>query len=69
MHPSKLYPDKKGLPPAEIASLRNKNSQDGLAYERKSGQQGFVWAFIIMAIDGAVFAIHWRIARRAEHTG
>ena len=64
-----VYPDKKGLPAAELAKLREKNRQDALAYERKTGQQGFVWAFIILAIDGAVYAIHWRIARRAERNG
>ena len=61
-----VYPDKKGLPPAELAILREKHRQEALAYERKTGQQGFVFAFIILAIDGAVYAIHWRIARRAE---
>jgi hypothetical protein len=61
-----VYPDKKGLPPAEIASLRESYRQQGLSAERKSGQQGFVWAFIILTIDVAVYAIHWRIARRAE---
>lgn len=60
------HPDKKGLLPAEIASLREKYRQEAIAYERKTGQQGFVWAFIILAIDAAVYAIHWRLARRAE---
>ncbi len=61
-----VYPDKKGLPPEEIASLREKYRHEALAYERKTGQQGFVWAFIILAIDAVVYAIHWRIARRTE---
>jgi hypothetical protein len=61
-----VYPDKKGLPLAEISAFREKYRQDGLAAERKTGQQGFVFAFIILVIDGAVYTIHWRIARRAE---
>ncbi len=61
-----VYPDKKGLPPAEIANLRESYRQQALSAERKSGQQGFVWAFIILTIDAAVYAIHWRIARRTE---
>ena len=58
------YPDKKGLPPAEIATFRATQQHEALAEERKTGQQGFVWAFIILVIDAAVYAIHWRIARR-----
>jgi hypothetical protein len=61
-----VYPDKKGLPTAELTILREKHWQEALAYERKTGQQGFLFAFIILAIDGAVYAIHWRIARRGE---
>lgn len=61
-----VYPDKKDLPPAEIATLREKYRRDALWAERKSGQQGFVWAFIILTIDAAAYAIHWRLARRAE---
>ena len=61
-----VYPDKKGLPVAEIAALREKYHHDALSAERKTGQHGFVWAFIILAIDAAVYAIHWRIARRTE---
>jgi hypothetical protein len=61
-----IYPDKKGLPPEEITSLREKYRQDTYAYERQSGQQGLVFALIIVVIDAAVYAIHWRIARRAE---
>ena len=63
------HPDKKELPPAELAIVREKYRQEALAYERKTGQQGFVWAFIILVIDGAVYAVHWRIARRAEPKG
>jgi hypothetical protein len=61
-----IYPDQKDLPPAEIATLREKYQRDALSAERKSGQQGFVWAFIILTIDAAAYAIHWRLARPAE---
>lgn len=60
------YPDKKDLPPAEITALREQHRRDALAAERKTGQQGFTWALIILVIDTAVYGIHWRLARRSE---
>ncbi len=60
------YPDKKGIGPMEIANFRESQRREALSTERKTGQQGFVYALIILAIDAAVYAIHWRIARRVE---
>lgn len=57
------HPDKKDLPPAERAALREEYRQSALSAERRSAQQRFVFESIIILIDIVVYAVHWRIAR------
>ena len=61
------YPDKKGLPADEIKRLREQASGDALTGERRAAEQSEVFVLIILAIDSAVFAVHWRIAQRVGY--
>jgi len=60
------HPDKKDLPKRELTALREKYREDALQEERHGAQQRFVFEAIILVIDVVVYAVHWRIARRAE---
>lgn len=60
------YPDKKDLPAAERAKIREEQQRLAIQYERRSALQTLVWVAIIATIDGVVYALHWRLARRAE---
>jgi hypothetical protein len=59
------YPDKRSLPAAEVALLREEAREQALAAERRSALQRLVLLAIIVGIDVVVYGIHWRIARRA----
>jgi hypothetical protein len=65
-HYLSFYPDKKGLPPQEIARLRVTARQSALASERRSAMQSLLFTTIIILIDAVVYAVHWRIARRSD---
>ena len=67
-HYLSFYPDKNGLPPLEIARLRDTARQSALASERRSAMQSLLFTTIIILIDTAVYAIHWRMARRGDPT-
>ena len=60
------HPDKKVLPAAERAALRESDRQVAFEVERRSAQQRLTFIAIILVIDTVVYAIHWRIARRTE---
>jgi hypothetical protein len=63
------HPDKKNLPEKERASLREQYRLAALHFERRSALQRFVFEGIILAIDVVVYAVHWRIAQRANPAG
>lgn len=65
-HYLSFHPDKKGLPPQEIARLRDAARQSALASERRNAMQSLLFTTIIILIDAVVYAIHWRLARRSE---
>ena len=58
------YPQKKDLPAAERAQARKELGAAALHYERRGAQRMLVWVLIIAAIDGVVYALHWRLARQ-----
>jgi len=60
------YPDKKNLPPADLAKAKVEMRAVAVQHERHSAQQTLVYVLIIAAIDSVVYALHWRLARRAE---
>ena len=60
------HPDKKELPPQEIAQLRAAYRESALAGERRLATQSLVFVAIIILIDVAAYAVHWRMARRRE---
>jgi hypothetical protein len=61
-----FFPDKKGLPADEVTHLRLETNREALASERRSAEQSAVFVAIILAIDAAVYLVHWRIARTIE---
>lgn len=60
------FPDKKDLPPAEVERLRREGHRESITQERRAAMQSGVFVAILLLIDAVVFAIHWRIAGRAE---
>ena len=58
--------DKKDLPDAEITALREQGRRAAVDAERRGAEQRLVFLGIILGIDIVVYAIHWRIARKAE---
>jgi hypothetical protein len=60
------HPDKKDLPPVERAVLRDRYRQTALDGERRTAFQGLTFLAIVIGIDVVVYALHWRIAKRAE---
>ena len=60
------YPDKKDLPVAERTALREEYRRKGLESEQHTALQSLVFVGIILAIDVAVYLVHWRIARKLE---
>lgn len=62
------HPDKKGLPPDELKSLREQHRQAAMETERRGALQSLVFMGIIIAIDVAVYAVHWTMACRFDPT-
>ena len=60
------YPDRKDLPPAERAALRENYRLEAVETERLGAQQRLAFVAIILVIDAVVYAIHWNIAGRTE---
>jgi hypothetical protein len=59
-------PDLKSMPGPELDRLRVKEFGEAVASQRKAAVQSLVLVTIILLIDSVVFAVHWRIAKRAE---
>ena len=62
----RYFPDKKGVSDQEIANLRDAALGEALRVERHSAVQSLVQVLLILSIDAGVFAVHWRMAKRAE---
>jgi len=58
------YPENTELPGDKITELRERGLREALDGERRAAWQSAVFILIIVAIDVAVFAVHWRIARK-----
>lgn len=62
----RVWPDRQGLPEAELTRARQAALADALAAERRAAQQSGVFVAIILLIDIVVFAIHWRLGRNTK---
>jgi hypothetical protein len=60
------YPDQKKLTPSQLIEAREETRKAAIQYERRSALQMFVYVLIIGVIDGVVYAIHWRLAKRTD---
>jgi hypothetical protein len=63
------HPDKKELPPQEIARLRDADRIAAIAGERRQATQSLVFVSIVLLIDVVVYIVHWRMAKRREPIG
>lgn len=55
-------------PEHELTKQREESYQQALRSEKRDASQSLVKVAIVMLIDGLVFMIHWRVARRARET-
>ena len=60
------YPAQKHLTPAQLVEAREKTRQVAVQYERRGAARMLVYTLIIGVIDSVVYALHWRLAKRAE---
>jgi hypothetical protein len=60
------FPNTEGKSDDEITRAREQAFDTALHAERRGAMQSAIFAFIILVIDTVVFAVHWRIAKRAQ---
>jgi len=64
---SRHWPKDKPLPAdEELTKLREESYRAALRSEKRTGVQSLVRVGIILLIDIVVFAIHWRMGKRAR---
>lgn len=54
------------MPAQELATARQNGFHTALNNERRSGKQDLLRALIVIAILALVFALHWRLAKKAR---
>lgn len=62
----RYFPDKQDASEKEIAGLRDAALQEAVRVERHSAVQSLAQVVIVLLIDACVYAVHWRMAKRAE---
>ena len=62
----RYWANPQALPEAELTGARQAALAEALAGERRAARQSGVFVLIVLAIDAAVFAIHWRLARSTK---
>ena len=60
---AQYYPDNKDVPTDDISQLREQALHDAIDAGRRAAFQSARFVLIIVAIDVAVFVVHWRIAK------